>query len=196
MSQLMHSLGETLAVKSTGISLVAAISVVAQVATAALIVGAVGWRISARWRHALSGPAELLREKGVWLAWGVAVVATASSLWLSEYKKFDPCHLCDLQRFYMYPLVVMLAGVALVRRRWASLVFAVYPLIGLGVSVRHVYVEVNPAAEAQSCKIGAGCAFRWVDEFGYVTIPVMAGTAFLLIAVLLIVHGLSQPRQR
>lgn len=174
------------------ISLIASVAVLAQLTVVALVVGAVVWVVRPSARAALAGPASFLARRGVWFAWLVAVVAMASSLWLSEHNGFDPCHLCDLQRFFMYPLVIMLAGVALVGRRWLTWAAITYPLIGLCVSIRHVYVEVNPSSEDQACKIGVPCSFRWVDEFGYVTIPVMAGTAFLLIIVLLAITGASQ----
>ena len=42
-------------------------------------------------------------------------------------------------------------------------------------------------SETSSCEISApgGCAVRWVDQFGYVTIPTLAGTAFALLVVVL-----------
>ena len=35
------------------------------------------------------------------------------------------------------------------------------------------------------CKIGAPCATKWIEEIGYITIPVLALTAFSAIIVLL-----------
>jgi hypothetical protein len=47
-------------------------------------------------------------------------------------------------------------------------------------------IELNPEAEPASCRIGAPCSakWKWIDEFGYVTLPVLALTAFAAIAAL------------
>jgi hypothetical protein len=49
----------------------------------------------------------------------------------------------------------------------------------------HLYIEANPSAESESCKIGAPCSVKWIEEFGYVTIPTLAATGFALAGVLL-----------
>ena len=46
---------------------------------------------------------------------------------------------------------------------------------------------VNPDAESATCQAGVPCSTRWIDEFGYVTIPVMALSGFVLIGLLLVV---------
>ena len=56
-------------------------------------------------------------------------------------------------------------------------------MIGAGVSVYHLLVENGVVNEAQSCQISApgGCATKWINEFGYVTIPTLALTGFALV---------------
>ena len=54
------------------------------------------------------------------------------------------------------------------------------------MSLYHVYIERNPDAESQSCRQGASCATKWIEELGYVTLPTLAGTAFATIIVLLL----------
>ena len=49
------------------------------------------------------------------LAWGVALLATAGSLYFSEVANYLPCTLCWYQRIAMYPLVLIL-GIAVLRR--------------------------------------------------------------------------------
>jgi hypothetical protein len=53
-------------------------------------------------------------------------------------------------------------------------------------------VENGVVAQAQSCLISApgGCATKWINEFGYVTIPTLALTGFALcFAFLLLAAG-------
>ena len=55
-------------------------------------------------------------------------------------------------------------------------------MIGACVSVYHLLIENNAISEPTSCRIGgAGCAVKWINEFGYVTIPTLALTGFLLL---------------
>src|SRR4051794_30275557 len=61
-----------------------------------------------------------LLDRGRWLAFAVAAVATAGSLFYSEVAHFAPCEMCWLQRVAMYPLVVVLLVAALTKdaRAW------------------------------------------------------------------------------
>ena len=118
-------------------------------------------------------------------AWVVAAVATAGSLYLSEVVRFPPCTLCWYQRIAMYPLVVVL-GVALVDRDtrvWRSTL----PLVALGlaVAIYHVVIQLRPSLGVVRCQSDAPCTSRWVAVFGFVSIPVLAASAFVLVAVLL-----------
>ena len=136
------------------------------------------------------GPWNFVRESldgsELWLAALVAVVATGGSLWFSEVAGYIPCKLCWFQRIAMYPLVLLVL-VALARDRRAARYFLPLPLVGLGVAGWHLLVERGVVEDTQSCLISApgGCATRWIEELGYVTIPVLAATAFAAIAVLL-----------
>ena len=87
----------------------ALLAVAAQAAVAVLALLAVAGRAS-------SGAARLREElldavapQAMWLAFLVAAVATAGSLYLSEIADFPPCRLCWYQRAAMYPLVPVLA---------------------------------------------------------------------------------------
>jgi disulfide bond formation protein DsbB len=117
----------------------------------------------------------------------VAVTATLGSLFLSEAAGFVPCVLCWYQRIAMYPLAVL--GVVAAWRRDAAVWVYAAPLaaVGLAVSVWHYLVERVPTlSAASSCSVSAPCDVRWVDAFGFVTIPYMAGSGFALILACLL----------
>ena len=63
-------------------------------------------------------------------------------------------------------------------------------MIGLAISAYHASIQLGPALEAFSCGSGPPCAGRYMAVFGFVSIPWMAGGAFLLISTLLL--GLRQ----
>jgi disulfide bond formation protein DsbB len=172
----------------------AALAIVAQVAAVAVLVAIVAAAVSPRARAALVGSWEGVAAQSVWLAWFVAAVATGGSLYFSQIADYVPCQLCWYQRIAMYPLAVVLLVGALLRDRRVALYAAVFPIVGAAISIYHIYIEVNPDKESATCRAGVPCSTRWIDEFGYVTIPVMALSAFALIAVLMVVSFIAGRR--
>ena len=137
-------------------------------------------------RRAWNGLRRAMTGAELWLAWVVALVATLGSLYYSEVANFIPCPLCWYQRIAMYPLAAVLLVAALLRDRRGVLYAAALPLAGAAVATWHVYLERHPELEGASCRVGgAACTTRWISEFGYVTIPVLALTSFAAIAALL-----------
>ena len=107
----------------------------------------------------------------------IALAALLGSLFFSEYSSFIPCRLCWFQRIAMYPLVIILFVGAIRRDRNAVYYAITFPIAGLIVGGYHKYIEIHPEAELAGCKIGAPCSTKWIDKFGYVTIPVLAMSA-------------------
>ena len=128
----------------------------------------------------------VVHDAALWLAWLVAAVATAGSLYFSERAHFIPCRLCWFQRIAMYPLAVILL-VAAVRRdrgvRWYAL-----PVAGIGllISTYHYLIEWHPEWEATSCDLTAPCSVPYFHEFGFVSLAFMAMCGFAAIIALLI----------
>jgi thiol-disulfide isomerase/thioredoxin len=173
---------------STATLFFALLAVAAQLALATLVVAALlarRWPAAARLRAALAAaPDETLR-----LAFVVALVATLGSLYLSEVAGLVPCTLCWFQRAAMYPLAVVL-GVAAFRRDLAVRPYAIV-LAGAGaaISTYHYLLERFPSLDAGACDPDNPCTLTWVWRFHYLSIPLMAGTAFALVAVLLLSTG-------
>lgn len=118
-------------------------------------------------------------------AWFVALAAMLGSLYFSDVVGFVPCLLCWYQRIAMYPIVFVL-GTGLLRRDPAAWRFALpLSLLGLVISLYQVALQYRPSLEIISCGTGASCSTRYVAVFGFVSIPVMAAAAFLLITALL-----------
>lgn len=121
------------------------------------------------------------------LAFVVALVTTAGSLYYSEIVGYLPCELCWFQRICMYPLVAVL-GVGLLRKDRTAIWYAA-PLVVFGapVSLYHWLVERVPSlAEGSSCSVFAPCTVPFFEELGYVTLAFMALSSFLLIGALLV----------
>jgi disulfide bond formation protein DsbB len=173
----------------------AALAILAQVAAAGIVVAMVAALAGDRVRRGLVGSWGALSRQSIWVAWFVAAVATGGSLYLSEIAGYPPCQYCWYQRIAMYPLAAILLVGGLLRDRRAALYAAVFPVVGACISIYHIYIEVNPDKESAACRAGVPCATRWIDEFGYVTIPVMALSAFVLIGLLLAVSFIAGRRE-
>lgn len=149
-----------------------------------------GWGPMARLRVAAL---EVLRPQVLQLVLVVALVATLGSLYLSEVAHFQPCKLCWYQRIAMYPIALLL-GVAVVRRDPGVRPYALaLALVGLPISVYHYLVERFPGLEATGCDPANPCSIVWVWRFHYISIPLMAASAFALIAALLLVVPMRPP---
>lgn len=124
----------------------------------------------------------LLNKNALRLIFVISLTATAGSLFYSEVAGYIPCELCWYQRIFMYPQVFM-AGLALYKNdikitRYSLLL----SVIGGLISLYHSYITYW-VRETDICSIAGGvsCLRRYVFELGYITIPLMALTAFILI---------------
>jgi disulfide bond formation protein DsbB len=113
----------------------------------------------------------------------VALVATVSSLYYSEVVEFIPCEFCWFQRIVMYPLAILLLVAAVTRSRVEPRYLVTLAFIGLGLSVYHAQLQMFPD-QGEVCSGFVSCTDRNVEEFGFVSIPFMAGCGFLTILLL------------
>jgi disulfide bond formation protein DsbB len=129
----------------------------------------------------------------LWGAFVVAALATGGSLFFSEIAGFVPCELCWFQRICMYPLSILtLFAAAHGDHRFARYLLPL-PVVGAGVSVYHLLVENHVVATPAACQIGAGCTVKWINEFGYMTIPTLALTGFVLLSGFLALAAADPP---
>ncbi len=120
-------------------------------------------------------------------AWLVSIVATLGSLYFSEVRHFVPCELCWYQRILMYPLVLVL-GVSTYRQDERSFAYSLPLSIGgMIVAAYHVLYENVPAIRGMGSCTGVPCDLKYIDWLGFITIPVLALTAFTIITALLLV---------
>ncbi len=129
------------------------------------------------------------------LAWVVALVATAGSLYFSEVADYIPCELCWFQRIGMYPLVIVLFIAMLRNDRWIWPYALALSVAGLAVSVYHYQLEWFPE-QSTICSSTASvpCTVVWFRHWEVGTIPFLAGSAFLAIGCLLVLAALNERR--
>ena len=120
------------------------------------------------------------------LAVVITVAASLGSLYLSEVGDLTPCRWCWIQRIAMYPLAFVLligwlTGDRLVRRYAVPMA-----VLGLAASTWHYLLQqVAFLSDAESCSLMTPCSVTYIEKFGFISIPWMAGSVFLLTVILL-----------
>jgi hypothetical protein len=127
-----------------------------------------------------------VKKNALLLSLIVALTATLGSLFYSEIAGYAPCKLCWYQRIFMYPQVVLL-GIAIWKKD-IKIVNYVIPLsiIGALIASYHYYLQLGFKEDVACAVVGysALCSDRFFLHYGYITIPMQALTAFLLIVAL------------
>jgi hypothetical protein len=163
----------------------ALLSLLGMVVLAGTAVAGVARLATGRWPAPVATALDRLSAAALPLAFAVALTSTLGSLYYSEVANFEPCRLCWYQRIAMYPLVLLL-GVAWARRDLAVRRYGL-PLAGVGLAIAlyHRLEEQFPDAVASACSADVPCWARYVNEFGWITIPTMAAVGFGLVMFLL-----------
>jgi len=130
---------------------------------------------------------EIFQKYAILVAWTQAVLALVGSLFFSLVMQLPPCDLCWYQRIAMYPLVIILAIGIWKKDIKGSLVYA-WPLaiIGWIIALYHnlLYYNILPESVVP-CSAGISCTTKYIEYFGFVTIPLLAFVAFSVIIVCL-----------
>lgn len=132
---------------------------------------------------------EMLAKNGLYLALIQAILAMLGSLYFSEIKQFPPCVLCWYQRIAMYPLVVILLIGILAKDKMAHYYVLVLAGIGWLISIYHnlLYYKILPEAAAP-CVAGISCTTKYIEWFGFVTIPFLSFLGFSFIIIVVFLH--------
>jgi disulfide bond formation protein DsbB len=126
-----------------------------------------------------------LKKWSMHAAMAVAIAAMSGSLYFSEIAGYEPCELCWFQRILMYPLV-LITGIALYRKDY-SVKWYILPMAAIGavISGYHYVAGTLWSAAQRSCSLdGPSCFVDYFTDVGYVNIPMMALTGFVLIGIM------------
>jgi disulfide bond formation protein DsbB len=146
------------------------------------------------------GPLDAIRNLlwgyELWGAFVVASVATGGSLFYSQIAGFIPCEFCWFQRVLMYPLSILTLLIAARGDNRAARYLLPLPIVGAGTSIYHMLIERDVIKEPKTCsiKVPGGCGTNWIvnHSFGYLTIPTLALTAFLLLIGFLVLASTGE----
>jgi disulfide bond formation protein DsbB len=132
-----------------------------------------------------------MKKGWMWIvaAWVIALIATASALFIGEVMGMTPCLLCWYQRIFMFPLALILGMAAFADDRRG----AVYALpLALGGAAMAAYHAALVAGWVPKwwvpCGAGPSCSEQRLEILGGIPIPWLSLAAFITITILLFVY--------
>jgi disulfide bond formation protein DsbB len=129
------------------------------------------------------------RHIALFAAW----TATCGSLFFSEVLGWRPCVLCWYQRILMYPLAILLA-VGIARRDRGLHVYVLpFSLAGMCVSLYHYLLIRTDWFPPPPCASDVPCTVDYLNWLGFINIPFMALTAFVIITCMMVTLAWSAP---
>ncbi len=112
------------------------------------------------------------------------ILALLGSLYFSNVKGFEPCILCWWQRIFMYSQIPVIA-VALFKKEIDIYKYTLtLSILGIIVSIYHNLLYVGIIKNEDFCTGGISCTSKYIEYFGFVTIPLLALIAFSVIITL------------
>lgn len=138
----------------------------------------------------------------VWIGiFAVALAATLGSLYFSTFGDpikqimsgslfalgagLTPCELCWFARILMYPLVfISYIGIAKKDRHFTDYMLP-FVILGIPLEMYHYAIQKLPIHSIFGCSLENPCNALQVNYLGFITIPLLALTAFVLLAVLI-----------
>lgn len=120
----------------------------------------------------------------LYVAWVISIVATLGSLFFSEIQGFIPCELCWYQRILMYPLVVILGAAVFTNDFKVKRYVLPLTIIGIIIGIMHYLQQKVPSLSGLTpCEQGVPCNVEYINWLGFITIPFLSLTAFVLITI-------------
>ena len=124
----------------------------------------------------------------LFLCWLLVSVSVTGSLFFSYVLEFEPCVLCWYQRICLFPLVLILAAGLFPFDK--SVVKYSLPLAIAGglTALYHtlLYAGIIPE-NIQPCSKGVSCTEKYIELFGFISIPMLSFLAFSTVIALLLV---------
>lgn len=124
-----------------------------------------------------------------WMQWcfSFATVSTLGSLFYSNVLGYIPCELCWYQRILMYPMMIIFFVGLWKGKKDVYLYSIPLSIIGALIAGYHYFTQHLPKAVAllTTCTLSeVNCGIKFTFHYGYISIPLMAFTGFVLILFL------------
>lgn len=130
-----------------------------------------------------------LRHVALLAAW----IATAGSLFMSQVLGWLPCVLCWYQRILMYPLAIILAVGILRRDQKLHQYVLPFSVAGIFTSLYHYLLIKTTWFPPPPCLDGIPCTTDYINWLGFINVPFLALTAFIIITFSMTAFAISRP---
>jgi disulfide bond formation protein DsbB len=110
------------------------------------------------------------------------LLALLGSMFFSNVLMYTPCVLCWYQRICMFPLVILFFVAILKEEKNVWQYTVPLAVIGWSIALYHnlLYYKMIPDTLAP-CATGVSCTSKYIEYFGFITIPLLAFTAFSVV---------------
>ena len=125
----------------------------------------------------------------LFLSWLLVSVSTTTSVFFSYVLEYEPCVLCWYQRICLFPLVLIFAAGLFPTFDKSVIKYALPLAVAGGLTAFYhtlLYAGVIPES-IQPCSKGVSCTEKYIELFGFVSIPMMSFFAFSTLVALLII---------
>lgn len=124
----------------------------------------------------------------LFLCWLLVSLSTSISVFFSSVMEFEPCVLCWYQRICLFPLVLIL-GAGLVAFDKSVVKYSLpLAIAGWLVALYHTLLYSGIIPESiQPCSQGVSCTEKYIELFGFITIPMLSLLSFSTIIALLFI---------
>lgn len=147
-----------------------------QIASVAIMLGLLRVRLFSR-------AVSIARTYAFTLSFLVVLGGIIGSLYYSEIAGFPACVLCWWQRVVIYPQLVLFGVAFWKEKRDVFLYTNILSAIGLLIGLYNVAIQSFPAFSAfcDPTSVTISCLEKYVEGFGYITIPIMSVTACIFL---------------
>jgi len=165
--------------------------VASQIAGVCLLVGLIVWKAQKK----SNAVVEFAGKNATGLAFLLLLAAVSGSLFYSYVLGYEPCILCWYQRIFIYSQLFLFGTALWIQRRDSQeadsprkTVFVyslVLSVIGGLIAVYQILLPYLEKAGLGGCaSTTVSCTKLYVYEFGYLTIPVMSLSVFVILILL------------
>jgi len=109
------------------------------------------------------------------------------SLVYSEVVGFTPCLLCWIQRIFLYPIAILTFVAILKKEKVLGDYILSLSIPGAIVALYHSFTQLGGPSLASCTDASGECSIVYFVNFGYITIPFMAFSAFILITLVIFI---------
>lgn len=129
---------------------------------------------------------DFISERYREIAFLQVLIATSGSLYMSNILGWTPCRLCWFQRIIIYPMVVLI-GVAIFLDKEDVRDYVIpLAMIGIPISAYHYLIQRVEQFQSAGCSVlEVSCETTFSFYMGYISVPMMALTALVVVLVLM-----------